>query len=59
MMIKAMKMRMKIKRKASFLQTSLHLSELSPDSRYELTVNVANRKVLSMSWIDIRIILMF
>ena len=28
-----------------FLQTSLHLTELSPDSRYELTINLANRKL--------------
>ena len=28
------------------LQTSLKLNGLTPDSRYELTVNIANRKVL-------------
>ena len=42
---KTMKIMMKIESKVSFFQTSLHLNELSPDSRYELTVNLANRKV--------------
>ena len=30
----------------NLFQTSLYLSELTPDSRYELTVNLANRKEL-------------